>query len=49
MGCGFNRSVQHLISNDREEDVENEAATFGQYRSPKITLQMSTYDQLKIL
>ncbi len=26
-GCGFNRSMQHLISNDREEDVENEAAT----------------------
>ena len=25
--CGFNRSMQHLISNDREEDVENEAAT----------------------
>ena len=27
LGCGFNRSMQHLISNDREEDVENEAAT----------------------
>jgi len=25
-GCGFNWSLQHLISNDREEDVENEAA-----------------------
>jgi len=27
MGCDFNRSMQHLISNYREEDVENEAAT----------------------
>jgi hypothetical protein len=27
MQCGFNRSMQHLISNDREEDVENETAT----------------------
>jgi len=26
MGCGFNWSMQHLISNDREEDIENEAA-----------------------
>jgi hypothetical protein len=26
-GCGFNRSMQHLISNYRGEDVENEAAT----------------------
>jgi hypothetical protein len=26
-GCGLNWSVQHLISNYREEDVENEAAT----------------------
>ena len=25
--CGFNRSMQHLISNYREEDVENEAAS----------------------
>ena len=24
--CDFNRSVQHLISNYREEDVENENA-----------------------
>ncbi len=27
LGCGFNRSMQHLISNYREGDVENEAAT----------------------
>ncbi len=27
MGCDFNRSMHHLISNYREEDVENEAAT----------------------
>jgi len=27
LGCGFNQSTQHLISNYREEDVENEAAT----------------------
>jgi hypothetical protein len=27
LGCDFNRSMQHLISNYREEDVENEAAT----------------------
>ncbi len=26
-GCGFNPSTQHLISDYREEDVENEAAT----------------------
>ena len=26
-GCDFNRSMQHLISNYREEDVENEAAS----------------------
>ena len=25
IGCHFNRSTQHLISNYREEDVENEA------------------------
>ena len=25
--CDFNRSMQHLISDYREEDVENEAAT----------------------
>ena len=25
--CGFNRSMQHLISNYREGDVENEAAS----------------------
>jgi hypothetical protein len=25
--CDFNWSTQHLISNDREEDVENEATT----------------------
>ena len=25
--CGLNWSMQHLISNYREEDVENEAAT----------------------
>jgi hypothetical protein len=25
LGCDFNRSTQHLISNYREEDVENEA------------------------
>ena len=25
--CGFNWSMQHLISNDREGDVENEATT----------------------
>jgi len=24
-GCDFNRSMQHLISNDREEDAGNEA------------------------
>ena len=27
LGYGFNRSLQHLISNYREGDVENEAAT----------------------
>jgi len=27
LGCGFNRSLQHLISNYREEDVE-----YGQSR-----------------
>ena len=27
MGCDFNRSMQHLHSHYREEDVENEAAT----------------------
>ncbi len=27
LGCDFNRSMQHLISNYREEDVENEATT----------------------
>ncbi len=27
LGCDFNRSMQHLISDYREEDVENEAAT----------------------
>ena len=27
LGCDFNRSMQHLISNYREEDVEDEAAT----------------------
>ena len=27
MGCDFNRSTQHLISNYREDDVENEATT----------------------
>ena len=27
MGSDLNRSTQHLISNDREGDVENEAAT----------------------
>ena len=27
MKCGFNRSMQHLISNYREGDVENEAAS----------------------
>jgi hypothetical protein len=26
-GCGFNRSMQHLISNTGEEDVEDETAT----------------------
>jgi hypothetical protein len=26
-GCGFNRSMQHLISYIREEDVEDEATT----------------------
>jgi len=25
-GCGFNWSMQHLISNYREEDVENEVS-----------------------
>jgi hypothetical protein len=25
--CGFNRSLQHLISSDGEEDVENETET----------------------
>jgi hypothetical protein len=25
--CGFNRSLQHLISNYLEEDVENEVQT----------------------
>ena len=25
-GCGFNRSMQHLISNYREEDVVNEVS-----------------------
>jgi hypothetical protein len=25
--CGFNRSMQHLISSDVEEDVENETET----------------------
>ena len=34
--CGFNRSMQHLISDYREEDVENEAATEDLLqRSPK--------------
>ena len=27
MGCQLNRSMQHLISTYREEDVENENAT----------------------
>ena len=27
LGCDFNRSMQHLNSNYREEDVENENAT----------------------
>ena len=27
IGCDFNRSMQHLISHYREEDVENEAAS----------------------
>ena len=27
LGCGFNRSMQHLNSNYREEDVVNEVAT----------------------
>jgi len=27
LGCDFNWSMQHLISNYREEDVENEATT----------------------
>jgi hypothetical protein len=26
LGCGFNRSMQHLISNYREEDVVNEVS-----------------------
>ena len=26
-GCGFNRSMQHLFSKYREEDVENETAS----------------------
>jgi len=26
LGCGFNWSMQHLISNYREEDVENEVS-----------------------
>ena len=26
-GCDFNRSMQHLISTYREEDVENETET----------------------
>jgi hypothetical protein len=25
-GCGFNRSMQHLVSNFREEDVVNEVS-----------------------